>query len=142
MERVSWQKPNRLNAVSVTLILLGLAAGYWMWRFFPAYFDAWTVDHVLRETGSLVYRANRMGEPGRTTALRELLDKAKVDIQKQADVKDPELTIGLNIDDNNNMLLTADYTVRITHPLLSKPTVLKMHREEKANVKRVDWDKQ
>ena len=37
---------------------------------------------------------------------------------------------------------TADYTVKITHPLLAKATVLHMHREEKADVKRVDWDKQ
>jgi len=141
MQRVEYGKPRRLNAVSVTMIILALAFGYWMWRFFPAYFDAWTVDHVLRETAPKIYRINHTVEPDRTNGMRELLDKAKADIRKQADVTDPDLTLSLNID-GNDCVLTADYTVRITHPLLSKPTLLKMHREEHADVKRVDWDKQ
>jgi hypothetical protein len=141
MEKVEWQKPKRLNAVSGTMIVLALAFGYWMWRFFPSYFDAWTVDHILRETASQVYRANKMTEPDRSNTLRDLVDKAKLDARKQADIKDPDLTIGLNVDDAN-CVLTADYTVKITHPLLTNPTILHMHREEKADVKRVDWDKQ
>ena len=57
--------PKRLNAVTVGLLLFALAAGYWFWRFFPAYFDGWTVDHILKETAAAVYRANRLREPER-----------------------------------------------------------------------------
>jgi hypothetical protein len=140
-QQVEYGKPKRLNAVSATMLVLALGGGYWMWRFFPAYFDAWTVDHILRESATQVYRANRMQEPDRTNTLRDIVDKAKADMRKQAEIQDPDLTVGLNVDDAN-AILTADYTVRVTHPVLASPTVLHMHREEKADVKKVDWDKQ
>src|SRR6185369_13160850 len=139
--QVEYGKPRRLNAVSGTMLVLALAAGYWMWRFFPAYFDAWTVDHILRESATQVYRANRMQEPDRSNTLRDIVDKAKADIRKQAEIKDPDLTVGLNVDEVA-AVLTCDYIVKITHPILANPTVLHMHREEKADVKKVDWDKQ
>jgi hypothetical protein len=141
MERVSYQKPRRLNAVSGTLIALALLFGYWMWRFFPVYFDAWTVDHILIDIGAQVYNANRLGEPARTDTLRDLLEKAKLDMRKKADVTDPDLSVSMNID-GDNCVLTADYIVKVTHPLVASQTVMHMHREEKADVKRVDWDKQ
>ena len=59
------------------MILLGLAAGYWVWRFFPAYFDGWSVDHVLKEAASKTYRLNRLHEPERTKQLTELVEKTK-----------------------------------------------------------------
>jgi hypothetical protein len=139
-ERVQWAQPKRLNWVSGTMLVLAVVFGYWMWRFFPAYFDAWTVDHVLLEGANSAYRASRLGEPARTNALHELVDKAKADIQKKANVEDPELTVGLDLD-GDIATLTADYMVTVTHPVLSKVTQLHFHREEKANIKAVDWDK-
>src|SRR5207245_2529873 len=58
-----YQQPRRLNAVSITLIFAALGAAYWFWRFFPAYFDGWTVDHILKEQAAAVYRTNRLVEP-------------------------------------------------------------------------------
>jgi hypothetical protein len=140
VQRVEYGKPRRLNWFSGTLILLAVGFGYFMWRFFPYYLDAWTVDHVLRETATAVYRANRMNEPDRTTTLRQLLDKAKEDIRKQAGIQDPELTVGVDIE-GDSALMSAEYSVVVTHPLVDRTTRLHFHREEKADIKRVDWDK-
>ena len=132
-------QPRRLNIVTITLLLMGLAAGYWLWRFFPAYFDGWTVDHILRESAARTYKLNQMNEPGRTQQLKAMLDKTRADIQKQANVTDPELVVNLDILDNESTL-SADYSVIVTHPLIDKTTTLHFHKVEKINIKRVQWE--
>ena len=142
MERVTYGQPRRFNAVTLTLLLMMAAAGYWMWRFFPVYLDAWTVDHVLKETASALYRLNRSPPSSeRDDSMRELLDKAKADIRKQANITDPDLTVAANIE-GDKAVLSAMYTVSVTHPILDKVTTLHFKREEDADLKRVDWDNQ
>jgi hypothetical protein len=136
---VAYQKPSRLNSVTITLLLILLAGGYWMWRFFPAYLDAWTVDHVLKETATALYRANRLSEPLRTNELNKLVTEARAEIVKKAGVTDPELSVGLEID-GENATVTATYKVIVTHLVTKKTTTLNMKRSEKANVKAVKWD--
>ena len=34
--------PRRFNALTAFMLLCALVAAYWVWRFFPAYFDGWT----------------------------------------------------------------------------------------------------
>lgn len=139
VQRVEYGKPRRLNAVSAMFILLVIAFGYWMWRFFPSYFNAWTVDHILSESASEVYRANRLNEPERTNTLHEIIDKAKADIIHKANVHDPDLTVNLDID-GNNAKVSADYSVVITHPMVTRTTTLHFVRSETADIKRVNWD--
>ena len=95
---VKYGQPRRLNVVSFIMILMGLAAGYWVWRFFPAYFDGWTVDHLLKEGASKTYRLNSLNEPERTKQLKELVDKVRADIQKQGNVTDPDLLVSLDLE--------------------------------------------
>jgi hypothetical protein len=139
-ERVEYGKPRRLNSVSVTMILIALAGGYWMWRFFPAYFDGWTVDHILKESASEVYRANRLNEPERTTELTSIVNKAKQHIREQTSITDPDLTVTMNILENDASM-SAEYLMVITHPVTSKTTTLHFSKREHANIKKVDWDK-
>ena len=136
---MDYKTPRRLNSFNVTLIVLALVAGYWFWRFFPAYFDGWTVDHVLKEAASAVYRINRMTEPDRTKELKALLDKTRLDIVKKGNVTDPELTVDLDIE-GNLAILTADYHVIVTHPVLSRTTSLHFQKKETADIKRVSWE--
>ncbi|MDB4970755.1 MAG: hypothetical protein JWN44_6444 [Myxococcales bacterium] len=135
----SYGQPRRLNALTAVMILCGLAAGYWMWRFFPAYFDGFTVDHVLRETASATYKLSRLGEPERSKQLKILLDKARIDIIKLGNVTDPELTVNLDLE-GVNVTVSADYTVPITHPVINKTTMLHFHKVEIADVKKVQWE--
>ena len=108
--------PRRINAVTVIMILWRAAAGYWVWRFFPAYFDGWTVDHLLKEAASSTYQLNRLNEPERTKQLKALVDKTRADIIKQGNVTDPDLVVNLDID-GDNVAVSADYSVVITHPV-------------------------
>jgi len=136
---VKYGQPRRLNLVSGIMILMGLAAGYWVWRFFPAYFDGWTVDHLLKEGASKTYRLNSLNEPERTKQLKELVDKVRADIQKQGNVTDPDLVVSLDLE-GNNVAIGAEYSVIITHPLIRNTTTLHFHKKESADIKRVNWE--
>jgi len=135
----SYGQPRRLNSVTVVMLLLALAAGYWVWRFFPAYFDGFTVDHLLKEAASKTYRTSRLQEPARTKQLTELVDKTKADIRKQANVTDPDLSVSLDIE-GEKAVVSADYNVTITHILTDRTTTLHFHKSESADIKRVDWE--
>ena len=137
--QVDYTAPKRLNSVTVVMLLILAGVGYWIWRFFPFYFDGWSVDHILKETASAIYKANRLTEPGRTETLRELVEKAKLDIQKKANVTDPELVVGLEIE-GIHAWVTADYHVTVTHPGISRTTTLHFQKKEDANIKTVNWD--
>ncbi len=137
----TYGQPRRFNAVTITMLLLAAAGGYWLWRFFPAYFDAWTVDHLLKEAASKTYRLNRLNEPDRTKELKALVEKTRLDIMKQANVTDPELDVTLDIpDDGKNCAVSADYSVIVTHPMVTTTTKLHFHRTEQADITRVRWE--
>jgi len=136
---MAYGAPRRLNAVSVTLLILGAAAAYWFWRFFPSYFDAWSVDHILKDAASQTYHANRLTDSQRMEQLKKIVDDARGKIVKQVGIRDPELTVDLNIE-GDKALMTADYSVTVTHPGVSYVTHLHFHREETANIKFVKWD--
>lgn len=135
---VTYGQPRRLNALTVLLIAAALAGGYWLWRFFPAYFDAWSVDHLLKEAATSVYMADRLGEPQRTLELKNIVDKARALIVKQVGITDPELSVDLNISDAK-ATVTADYTVVVTHLLVSNTSIIHFHRERGADIKNVKW---
>jgi hypothetical protein len=136
---VAYGQPRRVNVVTLTLLGLLLAGGYWMWRFFPVYFEAWTVDHVLKELASAMYRANRLNEPERSKTMKALVDKARADIVRQANVTDPDLTVNLEIDDTS-ATVSADYSAVVTHPAIARTTTITFHRQETANIKPVVWE--
>ncbi|HXU69721.1 MAG TPA: hypothetical protein VN947_10355 [Polyangia bacterium] len=135
----SYGQPRRLNAVTFVMILMALAAGYWVWRFFPVYFDGWSVDHLLKEAASKTYRLNRLDEPERTKELTALVNKTKADIAKQGNVTDPDLLVNLDIE-GNNVAVSADYKVIVTHPYINKTTTLHFHKSETADIKKVNWE--
>jgi hypothetical protein len=136
---MAYGAPRRLNAVSVTLLLLGVVAAYWFWRFFPSYFDAWSVDHILKDAASQTYQANRLGDAQRMDQLKIIVDTARKKIVKQVGIHDPELLVNMNID-GDKALMTADYSVIVTHPGVNYVTHLHFHREQTANIKFVKWD--
>ncbi len=136
---MAYAQPRRLNAVSIALLLMMAAAAYWFWRFFPAYFDGWSVDHILRESAAATYKVVRLNEPARTKTLKAIVDKAREDIAKKANVTDPDLVVNLNVDEHT-ATMTADYHVVITHPWLNRTTTLHFAKSEQTDLKRVDWE--
>jgi len=136
---VAYRQPRRLNIVTIAMFLALAGAGYWMWVFFPVYWDAWTVDHQLREAAALCYRINLQSEPGRSTELQKLLKKVQADSARLAHITDPDLDVSLEIE-GDILLLHATYKVDVRHPIGNFVTHLSMRRTEKANLKRVSWD--
>jgi hypothetical protein len=131
--------PKRINTVSIMLVLLALAAGYLLWRFFPVYFDGWTVEHILKDAANQTYRVARIAEPERTKQLKLIVDKARAEIVRLGHVEDPDLTVDLDLD-GNEVAVSAEYRVVVTHPGIDKTTTLHFHKHEKASVKRVEWE--
>ena len=135
-----YKQPRRLNVVSGALLLLAAAGGYWMYKFFPVYLEAWSVDHILHEGASRVYKIQMMGEPDRTETLTKLVDNAKADIRKKSGVSDPELVVNLTLE-QTTATMTADYKVKVYHDWVGKTSMVNLHRSSSADLKRVDWDK-
>lgn len=136
---MQYGQPRRLNAVTVTILLALCAAGYWFWRIFPAYFDGWTVDHILKETAAAVYRTSRLREPERSTELKNLVDKARTDIIKKANVSDPDLLVNLDIE-GTTATLSAKYDVRVMLTPFERSVTLHFLKKETADIKVVSWD--
>lgn len=135
----TYGQPRRINTVTIFMLLCALAAGYWVWRFFPAYFDGWSVDHLLKEAASKTYRINRLQDPERTKQLTALVEATKADIRKQGNVTDPDLEVGLDID-GDKAAVWADYHVIVTHAVGQYTTSLHFHKSENADIKRVKWE--
>ncbi len=131
--------PRRFNALTAFMLLCALAAAYWVWRFFPAYFDAWTVDHALHEAASTSYKVARLPEPTRSQQLKLIVELARENIVKKANVTDPDLYVGMNLD-GDIVTVSAEYSVVVEHPYINKRTTLHFHRAESTNIKRVDWE--
>jgi hypothetical protein len=131
--------PRRFNALTAFMLLCALGAVYWVWRFFPAYFDGWTVDHALREAASTSYQVARLPEPTRSQQLKIIVERAREDIIKKANVTDPDLYVDMNLD-GDVATVSADYTVVVVHPYINKTTTLHFHRAASENIKRVDWE--
>jgi hypothetical protein len=131
--------PRRLNAFTITMLLVALGAGYWVWRFFPVYFDAWSVDHILKEGATAVYQTIHLSDVAKGEALKKIVDKAKNDIVKRVGIQDPELVVNLEIDEGY-ATMSADYSVTVFHPVIEKKTLMHLHRERRSDVKAVKWE--
>lgn len=135
----NYRQPRRLNSVSIFMLLAALAGGYWMWVFFPVYWDAWTVDHQLREGASELYKLNLLAEPERTKQMQKLLKKVQSEAIRLGHITDPDFEVILEME-GDNVLMMGEYTVKVRHPVGNYTTVIHFRRSEKANVKKVSWD--
>jgi hypothetical protein len=136
---LAYKTPRRLNTVSILMLLAAIAGGYWFYTFFPVYWDAWTIDHQLREAAALCYKVNKYAEPGRSIELRKLLKKVQEDSIRLAHITDPDFDVALEIE-NDNLFLKATYKVVVRHPVGNFVSTLNMVRTQKANIKQVSWD--
>ena len=136
---MAYRQPRRFNAVSLFMFLLVAGAAYWLWLFFPVYWDAWTVDHCLHEGAAAMYQANRITEPDRSKEMRKILQKVQADCIRLAHINDPTFDVALELG-GDWASLTGDYSVPVRHPIGNWVTIVHLHRVEKANIKQVHWD--
>lgn len=135
----SYKQPRRLNIVSLAMIALVCAGVYWLYVFFPIYWDAWTVDHQLRNGAAEVYNLSHISEPERTRQLQAMLKKVQDSCVRLAKIADPEFAVSLDLD-GEDVTLRAEYDVNVVHPIGGWKSVVHMKRTAKANVKRVSWE--
>ena len=135
----TYKQPRRLNIVSFTMLVLACAGVYWLYVFFPIYWDAWTVDHQLRDGAAEVYNLNHISEPERTKQLQAMLKKVQDSCVRLANITDPDFGVSLDLD-GEDVTLRAEYDVPIVYPVGGWKSVAHMKRTAKANVKRVSWE--
>ncbi len=123
----------------MVLLLCLVGAGYWGWRFFPVYFDGWTVDSILRNSAAAIYKQNNVAEPQRSNLIRDIVEKTRDTIIGTVGISDPELRVNLEIN-GDTATLTADYDVPVTHPYIHRITTVHMHRAEEMDIKPVKWE--
>src|SRR4051812_20824986 len=129
--------PKSFNIVSL-LLLLGVAgAGYWVWKYFPRYFEAFQVDHIIADGASRSYKIRQMREPMQTRHKEALIEEMRKKIVELG-VQDPEMTVEIEFEDET-VTVTCDYSTTVQHALKDKITVLSMHRVSTKDIKKVDW---
>lgn len=121
----------------VMLLVLG-AGGYWLWRFFPVYFDSWKVDNILDDCVTRAYALQRKSPSDRASGEHALVGEMR-DRIRALGIADPELIVTLN-HEGDKAVARADYTVLVRHPVVNKTTVMVMHRKAATSTARVNWD--
>jgi hypothetical protein len=129
--------PRSFNLFSLFLLLCFAAGGYWTWKFFPHYFRAFQVDHILSEGANRSYKISRMREPLQSQSKQSLIEEMRKRVVELG-VTDPEMTVGLDFE-GEKVTATSDYTVVVAHVIEGKFTVIPFHRTATADLKKVDW---
>lgn len=117
-----YEKPGKLNAVSIFIVLIILAAGYSLVQFGPPYYRKWKVKGVLSEAANKVYPRRFVTGETESIMLEEIRTWTYKEMRRVG-VKDP----GLQVDVNKNADVIgagADYRERINHPVVKKTTTL------------------
>ena len=130
--------PSRINFVTFLLVLCAAAGGYWVWKFFPHYFTAYQVDHVLAEGAAAGYRTSILRGNDRRDVERKMVD----DMRKKVialGVKDPEMSLTMTFDDDQ-VRLACDYRAVVVHPYIDRFTTLTMHRTAAGTTKAPSYE--
>jgi hypothetical protein len=136
---MAYRQPRRFNVVSMIMLLILASGAYWLYLFFPVYWDAWTVDHSLHEGAAAMYQANKITEPDRTKEMQRILVKVRADCIRLAHITDPTFDVKLELT-GDSATLSGDYTVSVPHPIGNWVSVVHLHRAETANIKQVHWE--
>src|SRR5438105_1332127 len=119
--------PGRFNVVTL-LMLVGLAAiGYGLWKFFPVYWTAWGVDHVLADGGAKAYQISRLPQAARTQRREELIADLRQKVVELG-IVDPQMTVSLDFVGTERVDVGCEYRAIVVHPYVNRYTVVTMHR--------------
>lgn len=118
--------PSSFNRVTVLLLLVAAVAGYATWKFFPVYWTALQVDHVLSDGASRAYAVSRIKGYEQSRAKEKLIADLRREIVTLG-VTDPEMTVGLELAPDR-AFVTCDYRAVVIHPVGQRYTVITQHR--------------
>jgi hypothetical protein len=93
---VHYKKPRRINAVSVTIVLLLSIGGWFAYQWAPLYFERQEAYRVLQETGSKL--AGRAGYYEQDATAREDMRKAMQRQLVEVGIDDPQIETWIEIE--------------------------------------------
>jgi hypothetical protein len=122
-----YNKPRRLNIVSLLMLLIVLGAGYAGWKFIPVFWQSRKVDQVLDEEKMAAVGFHRLRDELRPAAADAIVAKAVTRIYEMGieDQPDQPLQVWFDAD---YAALNARYQVVVRHLLVDKSTVITMDR--------------
>ncbi len=126
-------KPSRINAVSVTVVLIILAIGYSLVQFGPAYLRKWEVRSSLDGFLMEYYQKRHVDDQHLGKFLDDLTERAE-DKLYAIGIDDKELTVDFDRQ-GPTLMATTSYEEVIRHPLINKVTRLRYHIVRKKSVK-------
>lgn len=131
--------PRRLNFVTFLLLVSVAAGGYAVWKFFPVYFTAWQVDHLLADGGARAYKISRLQEPARSRNKEDLIADIRGKVVELG-VVDPEMTVNLDFVGQERVDVRCDYRAVVVHPYVDRYTIVQMHRTASTSLTRPSWE--
>lgn len=127
MERVSYKKPSRFNAVSVLLVLALLAGVYSIIQFGPPYYRRWKAAGILAENVSKIYSKRRSTGEQETQFFEDL----RKDTEQK--LRDLGITSEFQIQfrkDSAVLSGTLEYIETVQHWFVGKTTTLRFYITE------------
>jgi hypothetical protein len=118
----SYDKPRRVNAVSVIIFLMLAAALYAAVQFGPPYYRKWKSSGILSEAANKVYPKRLL--PADLSA--EFTEKVRADTAAQLrglGISDPGLRVLVEVV-GGRVSVSAEYVEIIKHPFVGKITTL------------------
>jgi hypothetical protein len=129
MERIKYEKPSKVNFVSVMLLLGALAALYAAIQYGPPYYRRWRAANVLSEITNKIYPKRFMSGP-LETEVYDQLRKETVERLQQLGIAN---AAGSKIEFSKNqreITGSLDYSEQVKHWFVNKTSVLSFHLVE------------
>lgn len=122
-----YNKPRRINVVSIFLLLLVLAAGYAAYKFIPVYWQGRKIDEALDEIKLPAARFYRLNDEVRRTEADQIIANSLAKLHEMGIEDTPEQPVQVWFSPDYKTL-NARYQVIVVHPAVLKPTVMTMER--------------
>lgn len=120
-----YKKPHALNAVSIGLVLLLMAGGYWLYCFGPAYLGWRRSVNIVTETAHKFYKLRTLEQSVKAQETNRLVSQARADIVNILGFDDPELTVKMLLDETAKKVnVVAEYNHIVTLHGLNKQRIL------------------
>jgi hypothetical protein len=136
-ERRTYTQPRRINAVSVSLMLLFLAAGYFAFACWPVIALNADVKNVLEDALPLLYRANLLQEPDSTTG-SEQLRQVVLEKLTAVGVPDPETALTITRD-SHTVALAVKIATAIDLKVIRKKIPVALNPRVETTAERVSF---
>jgi hypothetical protein len=111
----NYKEPRRVNLVSVSLLILALAAGYAGWKLGPMFWTAYKIGEIVDQGASQASGINMMTLEAQTKIEKKVVTQVKERIGEERGIT-PEVN-GLDVYlEDENAALHAEYDVTIHFP--------------------------